>query len=823
MHKYKQEDRIIRFHEEDRVLDTIEIELPCLEDWYSKHLGREVTRDEALTMIDGYGIEPKNQLFKRVEIPSKLKDIYVRIYNKYKKERKYTGIADVPEKDIYDEIDNNQLYYKDEIDFIQREWWRRKNGYWCFINGQPTFLNGFFYFFINYWTVDDVDGNDRPDYRRYQKDVAHAFLWADTYTKKYFRHRLYYRVKDKVSFRYFNHKKGLKELYHQLKSKEIPCHFEYGWNSFVDTKTPETPKGIRTCNGLNYVTGRRGAKSSMACCFDYWVITQERSANFFIQAFSEDRAKKYVYSNFILKPFLKLPFFFRPAYKGNDESMSGINFTYEKDELALHRAGVIQPALEGFIKPLPNTEKATDGTKWRVGYIDEPAKKSDEKAGDIDIYTRYTNTIKPATQIGSTVTGTIILATTIGEMNDGGGANFEKLCNESHFYNTNDNGTTQSGLFNLFLAGEVTAPDFMDVYGNSVIEDPETPILLANGTYTSVGSRTWIKNTADEHERNKNWQALTQHLQNYPPSWEDAFSVAPSNDNMPVKEMRDAISDLKAGTPKTKRVHFIWSGEKWKSNPVLSEVETGSWVMSYAPPLHMRNLKANVTEVDGMIKGDKAYPNIYAPDILVANKFFLVVDPVKLHNRNKVGKGGSNAACSVFYKRDYTLDPEEKAREEWMSNDWCFTYNERTDDKREAYEQWLMCAIFLGAHIYPEWPDGEDFTEFVRSKGYDGYMLYNMGYDGKISKRAGVTANAPNINEMITDVITHFKHNAKYCKHIEVLEEWCKFRGPDDLTNRDLCAASGWVFKAMKSLLPQLAEDENSVVELHNILEAFDF
>jgi hypothetical protein len=101
--KYKQEDRIIRFHEEDRVLDTIEIELPCIEEWYSKHLGRDVTRDEALAMVDGYGLEPKNQFFKRVEVPSKLKDIYVRIYNKYKKERKYTGIADVPEKDIYDE------------------------------------------------------------------------------------------------------------------------------------------------------------------------------------------------------------------------------------------------------------------------------------------------------------------------------------------------------------------------------------------------------------------------------------------------------------------------------------------------------------------------------------------------------------------------------------------------------------------------------------------------------------------------------------------------------------------------------------------------
>jgi hypothetical protein len=52
-YEYDEEDKYVSFHEDDDELDTIRIPLPRLEEWYSHHLKREVTREEALTYVEG--------------------------------------------------------------------------------------------------------------------------------------------------------------------------------------------------------------------------------------------------------------------------------------------------------------------------------------------------------------------------------------------------------------------------------------------------------------------------------------------------------------------------------------------------------------------------------------------------------------------------------------------------------------------------------------------------------------------------------------------------------------------------------------------------
>ena len=75
-YEYDEEDEYVSFHEDDDELDTIRIPLPRLEKWYSHHLKREVTREEALTYVDGYGAAPKDQKFQYQETPEKIKLIY---------------------------------------------------------------------------------------------------------------------------------------------------------------------------------------------------------------------------------------------------------------------------------------------------------------------------------------------------------------------------------------------------------------------------------------------------------------------------------------------------------------------------------------------------------------------------------------------------------------------------------------------------------------------------------------------------------------------------------------------------------------------------
>lgn len=67
-----------------------------------------------------YGLPDKQQKFRHTEIPKSLQ---------YRKNR----------------------VTKEEEDWIANEWHKRKNGIWILIKGQPIFITGPYYFFLNYW------------------------------------------------------------------------------------------------------------------------------------------------------------------------------------------------------------------------------------------------------------------------------------------------------------------------------------------------------------------------------------------------------------------------------------------------------------------------------------------------------------------------------------------------------------------------------------------------------------------------------------------------------------------------------------------------
>lgn len=79
------------------------------------------------------------------------------------KEQKFI-VCKVP--DYFDELEFDEegspIYSDEQRDFVIREWVKVNHGYWFFNNGQPTYITGLHYFYLNYWTLED--GNT-PDYR----------------------------------------------------------------------------------------------------------------------------------------------------------------------------------------------------------------------------------------------------------------------------------------------------------------------------------------------------------------------------------------------------------------------------------------------------------------------------------------------------------------------------------------------------------------------------------------------------------------------------------------------------------------------------------
>jgi hypothetical protein len=129
--KYKKADKFIIFNE-DKDLTEIKVRLP------------EPPPPE---QIVNYGLPPEEQMFKRPSIPQKLFDL-----NRNRK---------IPLNEKSAIIKDDPDYYEEEISFIQREWDRRINGVWYYINGKPTYFPGAFYFYLSYWYLE----NGYPTYR----------------------------------------------------------------------------------------------------------------------------------------------------------------------------------------------------------------------------------------------------------------------------------------------------------------------------------------------------------------------------------------------------------------------------------------------------------------------------------------------------------------------------------------------------------------------------------------------------------------------------------------------------------------------------------
>lgn len=133
---YKKTPLKLIVNENDPDLTPIDIPLPQ----------PGVDKQPELKTIDGWGLSPSEQYFKRPKFPKKLLDL----------ERRSKTI-----KECHLELKKNKVFFAEEIKFIEEEWRRRKNGYWFYNNGVPTWITGAHYLYLCYWYV----GIKHPEYR----------------------------------------------------------------------------------------------------------------------------------------------------------------------------------------------------------------------------------------------------------------------------------------------------------------------------------------------------------------------------------------------------------------------------------------------------------------------------------------------------------------------------------------------------------------------------------------------------------------------------------------------------------------------------------
>ena len=363
---YKQADTHF-FINEDRDLKPIRINLPECPD---------------ITKIDGYGLPAKEQKFTLQKYPQKLKKLEKECGNNI--------------ESIWLKLNQNQIFYKDEIKWIKKQWYYRLFGYWCFINGKPTYLDPWNFFYLNYWELDV----GKPQYRDRDRRwfLAQRFAYEDT---------MDFVNKDE---------------------KGNAISEEDGTYLMKDT-------GRYLCWGTTEEKFRRAGDTSKALCIGYEETTRSLVSNMGIQAEVSSSAKKDF--GFITHAWRKMPFFFQPAFDNPTNPQEKIVLTTPSQRGMSANIVGIDAGLESTITWATTANRGFyDGWKLLFYLDDEPGKCIEE-----DVVKRW-GVVKKClmhrgVEYGRNI-GFSIHPSTVGDMKEEGGENFYELAHtQSDYYNRN--------------------------------------------------------------------------------------------------------------------------------------------------------------------------------------------------------------------------------------------------------------------------------------------------------------------------------------------------------------------------------------------------
>lgn len=740
---YKPHQRLLYVNEEDERLYTITLKLPDCPD----------IRD-----IDGYGLPIKKQIWKRPVYPPRLTTL----------EKACKTIDEVWEKlNLYRED------YKEEWKFIEDQWDRRINGYWFFLNGVPTYIDGWHFTYIAWWKIDI----GYPDYRSRDRKFFHFARYCYTTTEAFYPYKIVDR-RTGTLIKYFNDELEVRKY---LKGKDTDrVKVEIG-EFFVDV-------GRRICLGFNYPKHRREGATYKADESLYMMITMLSNAHGGIQSLDGPSAGK-AFAKAIVKPWKKLPFFFRPRYGGSTNPVGELNF----DVPAIKIGGQgsitnIEVGLESMITWSNSANRSWyDGDKLHFLHNDEVGKTLLE-----DINARW-DVQKKCLSLGNGVFihGLAENTSTVGEMSEKGGEKFFRLCELSHFERRNKIGQTESGLFNLFIPAHDGLEGFIDIFGNSIIEDPpEDEVWRWSGAVRDsenqlIGAKRYLEEIRDEkllREDESSIKEYEEEVRLHPTSFAECFITAGSGSGLNLKLIVKRIKDLTYEKGITKQGNFSWHNDLVDGKVVWTDDQIyGRWKISLELPEDQTNQRISTELKDeyGISK------TVWRP--LKPWKFTSGGDPYKF--RKIEGRRLSKGGGSVFYERDVNIDPPNKPISEWETYRTICTYSYRPQSPDDYCEDMLMMCVYFGAMMFPEIDIPSIWDHFIR-RGYDGYLKYQRMPDGRFRKTPGY--NMRSNNQRIMQL--HQFYISKFIqleRHIEVLKEAKNIKGIEDITNYDLFAAVG--------------------------------
>ena len=413
--------------------------------------------------------------------------------------------------------------------FIEQEWERREDGYWFMSNGEPTYITGSCYFFLNYHFID-TEANDigRADFRHSNR-IWFYFLEA--------------------------------------------CR--------VDPR----------CYGMCYLKNRRSGFSHMAASESINQATKSKNAHYGILSKTGKDASQ-LFTEKVVRSNSYLPFYFKPLQSGMDKPKTELVYAIPAEKISKGKlqAGTIgdenmADGLDSKITWLNTGSNSYDGFKLKMLVHDESGKWTKPN----NVIKNWTVT-KTCLRLGRKIIGTVLMGSTSNKL-DEGGEEFKQLYNDSDLRNVKRNavGQTPSGMYGFFINALWNMEGFFDKYGWPVIETPEVPVEGVDGYDVDLGSKEFWQAEVDglKHSPDKQNEFIRQ----FPLTEAHAFRDEAENSLFNLTKIYDQIeyndSMVKAGY--VTQGSFRWSGRQFDSEVIFEPNNRGRFFLSWIPPKHLQN------------------------------------------------------------------------------------------------------------------------------------------------------------------------------------------------------------------------------------------
>lgn len=757
-HLYLEADKQIVLHEEDPDLPLIHIPLP------------KPPKDK--TKIDNYGLPPEKQFFRHEVMPERLTQIEKTVHRYYGLKQDESVTVD----HVYDYLELFRKEWVDEITWIRKMIHRRYHGCWVYIKGKPTYINRWYWFYLNQWWCDsDNRADGLPDFR--ERDwiwwTANLHLYETTCVE--YRYRVRWRQNGKERVSYFSDESQAKIEVARMEAENEVHLQKFTPFKYLSIKGPEQGRFLvdlkrRVNYGLAYPKGRRDGATFRAQCNNYLIVTEGTDKKGGIQSKSDLDAEG-VFSEKLIKPWQRLWFFFRPYYDGGATPKTILRMT--KPDLKRNSFSSVK-GIGSWIDYRQSGTLAYDGEKMHFLHHDEVGKK--EKGSKIDVIKRWAVAKKCLSQgQGRVIVGWALLTSTTNKMEGEGGKEFAFICDNSMYDQRNRNGQTISGLVTLFISADIGLEGFVDEYGMTVRETPDEPIKGIDGQMIEIGSREYLLNQRKALELKEDWEGLNEEIRQAPLYYRECFRASSTESGFNLNILNERVQELRMSRPSIKKFDLSWKNDVFGGEVEIHENPNGLFAASWIPHPQFQNRKIKnfLTEQYGPVK----IAGVVGADPFKFN--------VTKYNRK------SDASGVGFRTRDKEIDKDDVDYSKWETHRFCFTYSGRPESKEAFAEEMLKACILYGFVCYPE-VNVPIIDEKFKEWGFGDYLLYYIDQSGRMNTMSGRSTGEAVKQEIFGQYMKYINHHTKYDKHIEIWEEAIAIGGPENLKDYDIFTAGGY-------------------------------